>query len=215
MVELVCYEGALDIASEESFCVILSLQRKAEAIDGLEMATFVEIASLVLEDVSLEALYHGNIDLPEAKMVAELIEGMVTSSGCGALPRKKLFYQYVSKLPLSEKPVLVCAPSKDLESGNTAVEIYFQIGKDSLADRVIIDMLIQLMNEPLYTQLRTKESYGYRVSCDSRWSVGVMGIKFIVVTASKSAVRLLCLVLIVMKESPKSPALFLTHILSS
>jgi nardilysin len=106
----------------------------------------------------------------------------------GVLSNKKFYYQFVAKIPLSTEPLLVTVPSKDLESGNTAVEVYFQVGKDNIADRVVIDMLVHLMVEPLYSQLRTKEQYGYRVSCDSRWTVGVMGMKFVVVTAVKSAV---------------------------
>lgn len=112
----------------------------------------------------------------------------MAAPGGGVLPKKKFYYQFVAKIPLRTEPLLVTVPSKDLESGNTAVEVYFQVGKDNIMDRVVIDMLIHLMEEPLYSQLRTQEQYGYRVSCDSRWTVGVMGMKFVVVTAVKSAV---------------------------
>ena len=145
---------------------------------------------MILEKLSVDTLFHGNIDVPGAKSAAELIESMLKSSGGGGLPKKKQYYQLVSKLPPSKEPIIVTLPSKDAESRNTAVEVYFQVGKDNIMDRVIIDMLVHLMNEPLYNQLRTKEQFGYRVHCDSRWSVGVMGIKFIVVTAVKSAVSL-------------------------
>ena len=154
----------------------------------MDLPTFVETASKVLEDLSVQALFHGNVDLKEANCAADMIEAALKASPGGFLPKKKLYYQYVAKLPLSETPLLITAPSKDLESGNTAVEVYFQVGKDNILDRVLIDMLVHLMNEPLYNQLRTKEQFGYRVSCDSRWTVGVMGLKFVVVTATKSAV---------------------------
>lgn len=162
---------------------------QAEAVKGLDLPKFLEIASVVLENVSIQALFHGNVDLSEAKEAADLIESMVKGSKGGILPKKKLYYQYVSKLPEVAEPTVVTAPSRDLESGNTAVEVYFQVGKDNILDRVLIDMLVHLMAEPLYNQLRTKEQFGYRVSCDSRWTVGVMGMKFVVVTATKSAVR--------------------------
>jgi len=161
--------------------------QKSTALKGLEIPTFVEIASSILENVSVEALFHGNVDIPGAKKAAALIENMLKSSGGGVLPKKKHYYQFVSKLPTSKEPVIITVPSKDAESRNTAVEVYFQVGKDNIMDRVIIDMLVHLMNEPLYNQLRTKEQFGYRVHVDSRWSVGVMGFKFSVVTAVKSA----------------------------
>lgn len=161
---------------------------KTEAIKGLDLPKFVEIASIVLENLSVQAFFHGNVDVKEANSAADLIESLMKASRGGTLPKKKLYYQYVAKLPLSALPMLVTAPSKDVENGNTAVEVYFQVGKDNILDRVLIDMLIHLMHEPLYNQLRTKEQFGYRVSCDSRWTVGVMGMKFVVVTATKSAV---------------------------
>lgn len=176
------------VASSSSQASFYLAVEKAEAIKYLDLTTFVETASIVLENISTEALFHGNVDAMSAKAAADLIEDLVKRSGGGFLPKKKFYYQFVSKLPPSEEPILVTVPSKDIGSGNTAVEVYFQVGKDTIQERVIIDMLVHLMHEPLYNQLRTKEQYGYRVSCDSRWTVGVMGMKFVVVTASKSAV---------------------------
>jgi nardilysin len=152
------------------------------------LSKFIEVASAVLENLSAQALFHGNVDKKEANSAADLIESMMKASPGGVLQKKKYYYQYVAKIPEATTPIVVTAPSRDEENGNTAVEVYFQVGKDNIVDRVLIDMLIHLMAEPLYNQLRTKEQFGYRVSCDSRWTVGVMGMKFVVVTATKSAV---------------------------
>lgn len=46
---------------------------------------------------------------------------------------------------------------------------------DSLADRVVIQMIEMLMEEPLYDTLRTKEQLGYSVSCGLRNTNGVLG----------------------------------------
>lgn len=82
---------------------------------------------------------------------------MLKSSKGGCLPKNEQFHQVVAKLPLAKNPISVVLPSKDAESRNTAVEVYFQVGMDDIVDRVIIDLLSHLMNEPLYNQLRTKE----------------------------------------------------------
>ena len=163
---------------------------KAEAIKGLDIPTFIEISSQILEKLSIEALFHGNIDVRGAKAAADLIEGMLKTSGGSSLPKKKQFYQFVTKIKPAKRPIVVTLPSKDAESRNTAVEVYFQVGKDNIVERVIIDLLSHLMNEPLYNQLRTKEQFGYRVHCSPRWSAGVMGVKFSVTTAVKSAVSI-------------------------
>ena len=61
------------------------------------------------------------------------------------------------------------------------------MGKDNLPERVMIDFLVHLMDEPMFDQVRTKEQYGYDVWCDSRWTFGIMGICFGIVSNSKSA----------------------------
>jgi len=43
------------------------------------------------------------------------------------------------------------------------------------------------MYEPLFDQVRTTDQFGYHVSCDSRWTDGIIGIQIRVVSASKSA----------------------------
>jgi nardilysin len=51
----------------------------------------------------------------------------------------------------------------------------------------MVDLLMAMMYEPLYDQIRTKDQFGYHVSCDARWTNGIIGIHFQVVTSSKSA----------------------------
>jgi len=58
---------------------------------------------------------------------------------------------------------------------------------DAIRQRVLIDLLEQILHEPLYNQIRTKETFGYEVSCGARWTYGVLGMSFRVVTACKSA----------------------------
>ena len=86
--------------------------------------------------------------------------------------------------------------------------------EEALRQRVLTDLLEALLDEPLYDQLRTKEQvrggmgmalhftegylftqncstfslqFGYEVSCGSRWTFGVLGMSFRVVTSCKSA----------------------------
>ena len=41
-----------------------------------------------------------------------------------------------------------------------------------------------------YWQLRTKEQFGYQVSCGARWTAGVIGMSFRVVSAAKNATEI-------------------------
>jgi len=51
----------------------------------------------------------------------------------------------------------------------------------------MIDLLVHILYEPLFDQLRTKEQIGYDVSVGARWTHGVLGMSFKVTTSSCSA----------------------------
>jgi len=40
---------------------------------------------------------------------------------------------------------------------------------------VLLDVLEQLLEEPLFDALRTQQQLGYSVSCGARWTAGVCG----------------------------------------
>jgi len=145
----------------------------------------VKTVSEILSKIGIEALYHGNVDADDAKRAEVAITSRLSGSKGVGLQRKKYALQQVTKIPPSSHTVKCLA--KDPTDPNTAVELYFQVGKDNTRERVMIDLLMEMMNEPLYDQVRTKDQFGYHVSCDCRWTNGVMGMHFQVVTSCKSA----------------------------
>ena len=158
---------------------------KLQAIEGINIPIFVNTISEVLSKIGIEALLHGNVNVEDAKRAQlEISCRLPTGQGTG-LPRKKYPAQLVMRIPPSSHSLKCLA--KDPTDPNTAVELYFQVGKDNTKDRVMIDLLMEMMEEPLWNQVRTKDQFGYHVSCDSRWTNGVMGMFFQVVTSCKSA----------------------------
>lgn len=162
-------------------------ETQSQALQNLTIPSFVRMLSSLLSKISVEALYYGNVDRSDADAAQSLLMNLITKSGGGGLPKKKYPQLNVTKIPLTSAPHLVTAPTRDPGDPNTCVEIYFQIGKDNIVEWVLIDLIAQMMHEPLYDQLRTKDQFGYEVSCDSRWTYGVMGMFFRVVTSTKSA----------------------------
>ena len=172
---------------------IWSAHAKTKALGNITIGQFLSVVRSVLERVSVEAFYHGNCDKSDAENAAKVIHYAFLASsqtkGGEILPKKKYPPQAVLKLPLSMHLLQhsVITPSQDPQEPNTAVEVYFQIGKDNVKYRVIIDLLCHVMHEPLFDRVRTKEQFGYEVFCAPRWTNGIMGISFKVVTASRSA----------------------------
>lgn len=155
----------------------------------MDKAAFSTVISEILDTFAIEALYHGNVDQNDANEAKDLILKMVNESGGGGLPKKKHPKEPVMKIPPTEAQDAgtLILPSIDPTEPNTAVEVYFQMGKDDIEQRVLIDLLSHMMYEPIYDQIRTKDQFGYSVYCDSRWTNGVMGMHFCVVTSTKSA----------------------------
>ena len=137
----------------------------------MDEAAFSTVISEILDAFAIEALYHGNVDEDDANKAKNLITKLVDESGGGGLPRKKFPKEPVIKIPATESQNAgtLIVPSLDPTEANTAVEVYFQMGKDNLEERVLIDLLSHMMYEPFYDQIRTKESI--RLQCFLRCSV--------------------------------------------
>ena len=74
--------------------------------------------------------------------------------------------------------------STNASENNRAVEVYWQLGEESADLAAKVDLLCHLMYEPLFNQLRTKETLGYSVDCSARCTHGVMGVVIAVTSAT-------------------------------
>ena len=123
------------------------------------MQAFMEVVANIMTNVSIECLHHGNFDKSDAEAAKKMI--LDITSGLKGMQKKHYPKQEVLITPQNvAHPIIV--PSMDPKEPNTAVEVYFQCGKDEIQDRVIVDILTQIMYEPLFDQLRTKEQFGYQ-----------------------------------------------------
>lgn len=95
---------------------------------------------------------------------------MVKDADCGAVYPA----EHVAKLDHG-KTYIHRVPSVVPTNVNSVVENYYQLGPDSLELRVATDMLEQVMQEPLFDVLRTKQQLGYRVDCGTRLTGNVVG----------------------------------------
>lgn len=116
----------------------------------------MEVISLLLRNLSIEALYIGNVDINDANTAITLISNAAASS-TGISKNKQPKQEVLVVTPKQEVHHVIVVPTIDPQEPNTAVEVYIQCGKDNVEERVLIDLLAQVMYEPLFDQLRTKE----------------------------------------------------------
>ena len=69
---------------------------------------------------------------------------------------------------------------KNSEENNSVAEVYCMAGRNEVALRAKLDLLEQIMAEPFYDTLRTKEQLGYSVHCSTRLTHGILGFAFVV-----------------------------------
>lgn len=119
----------------------------------------MKVMSVLFSKISMECLYHGNFDKTDVESCKNVIVEAANIAGLKGMQKKNVSTQEVCILP--QKGVTLNVPSIDPKEPNTAVEIYFQCGKDAIHERVVIDLLSHIMYEPFFDQLRTKEQFGY------------------------------------------------------
>ncbi|KHJ84915.1 hypothetical protein OESDEN_15365, partial [Oesophagostomum dentatum] len=62
----------------------------------------------------------------------------------------------------------------------SCVEVLYQAGVQATKQNALVELLVQLLREPAFNQLRTLEQLGYIVWTGSRLSSGTLGLQFIV-----------------------------------
>lgn len=114
--------------------------------------------------------------------LATLVEQKLKSTNADTLPLLS------RQLLLKREYKLITQESYRFETENefhksSCAELYLQCGMQSDTANVFIDLVSQILCEPCYNTLRTKEQLGYIVFCASRKANGAQGIRFIIQSA--------------------------------
>lgn len=135
-----------------------------------------------LSRMHVECLIHGNVNRPKALALASIVEQKLKSTNANTLPllSRQLLLKREYKLVNQESYRFI---TENEFHKSSCAELYLQCGMQSDTANVFIDLVAQILCEPCYNQLRTKEQLGYIVFCASRKANGAQGIRFIVQSA--------------------------------
>ncbi|XP_044007483.1 nardilysin-like [Aphidius gifuensis] len=145
---------------------------------------FKILSKKFMDSIYIKCLAQGN--MPKADVIAHSLKVFKRLS-CKALLPGIVPTIRVYEIPKGIK----CCRIKNFNpiDTNSVVTNYYQ-SKSTMQLSVIIEMIIMIMEEPLFNQLRTLEQLGYNVSCRFRDTYGVMGFSVTVCTqASKFSVE--------------------------
>lgn len=135
-----------------------------------------------LSRMHVEGLIHGNTNKQHSMQLTTIVEQKLKTTNANILPLLS------RQLLLKREYKLIQRESYRFETENeyhksSCAELYLQCGPQSDRSNVTIDLVSQILCEPCYNQLRTREQLGYIVFCASRKANGVQGIRFIIQSA--------------------------------
>jgi len=141
------------------------------------------VVDLLANSMFLDGYAHGNLCEPDTKRLRGIIEKVLVKHRVKILPRARCPPIKVLSIP-NGRTVLINRDSVDLQERNNCVEAYYEIGESSLQNKVVIDLIEHIMEEPLYDELRTNQQLGYHVSCSVRQNENILAFVVKVVSAS-------------------------------
>ncbi|KAJ4866861.1 Insulinase (Peptidase family M16) family protein [Raphanus sativus] len=164
-----------------------------EKLSVLNDSSLTDLNSFIPEvrsQIFIEALCHGNLSEDEAVNISNIFKNSLTVE---PLPVKSRHGEQITCFPLSAKLVRDVNVKNNSET-NSVVELYYQIEPEeakSTRMKAVVDLFSEIIEEPLFNQLRTKEQLGYVVECGPRLTYRVHGFCFCVQSSKYGPVHLL------------------------
>ena len=159
-----------------------SVDAQLQAVQGCTPQSLAEHAAALLATCRVDALVLGNTPAADAMSLLQACAGALPAGphacGSGALAERVL------RVPPAG--IVVFDTTRNAAETNSCVECYYQVGSHAAPtarDRALADLAGQVVGEPAFDVLRTKEQLGYTVMAGSRFTHGVLGFVFAVQSA--------------------------------
>jgi nardilysin len=144
-----------------------ALRSEMEIVTAADIRAFLPV---LLKETHIESLIFGNVTEKEAISLGEAARAALGAVSTAILDDLCLH------LPDPCCSWLLHAPVVNADEENSAIEVYFQCGPShDPRRRALLDCVDQLVYEPCYDTLRTKEQLGYTVSSGPRLTHGISG----------------------------------------
>ncbi|KOC65774.1 Insulin-degrading enzyme, partial [Habropoda laboriosa] len=155
---------------------------KDELLEATKQLTVERVEQFIpqfLNKIHMECLIHGNMTFSEALETGRLIESKLSSTIPQIIPLlpRQLISQREIKL---EDGCHFLFEVTNKYHSSSCTQVYYQIGMESIESNMLLELLAQILSEPCFTTLRTKEQLGYIVFSGVRKTNGTQGLRIIV-----------------------------------
>lgn len=154
-----------------------------EKLKALRLVTYEDLqgfGDLFMDRLYIKMLIQGNLLKEDSLQIADTIENNLKWKALSGDEKPKVL---INKVPLGEKHCRVS--SFNAADVNSVVTNYYQFGVSDIRNYSIVELIIHLMEEPLFNTLRTKEQLGYNVFCMVRYTSGILGFSVTVNTQAE------------------------------
>ncbi|KAL6967811.1 nardilysin [Sarracenia purpurea var. burkii] len=159
-------------------------------LNDLSLADLRGFIPDLISQLYIEGLCHGNLLEEEAISISNIFR---SNFSVQPLPVDMRHKEHVMCLPSGADLVRDVKVKNKLET-NSVVELYFQIepeiGPEMTKLKALADLFDEIVEEPLFNQLRTKEQLGYVVDCSPRVTYRILGFCFRVQSSEHNPVYL-------------------------
>lgn len=159
------------------------VDEKLQCLNDLFLHELQAFIPKLLSQLYVEGLCHGNLLEEE---VVNISNSFRCNFSVPPIPIEMRHKDHVLCLPARANLVRDVLVKNKLET-NSVVELYYQIGQENGGDSIklksLSDLFDEIVQEPLFNQLRTKEQLGYVVECSPRITYRVFGFCFCVQSA--------------------------------
>lgn len=154
---------------------------KHELLDAIDQVTVEKLEAFipqVLSKMHIESLVHGNANKEKALQLVQIVEDRLRSAFnmSPLLPRQLLLNR---ELKLENGSNYLYEIENEAHK-SSCIELYYQCGLQSKENNIKLELLAQILQEPCFSVLRTKEQLGYIVFSGIRRVNGVQGLRIIV-----------------------------------
>eukprot|EP00943_MAST-04B_sp_MAST-4B-sp1_P002723 g2723.t1 len=154
---------------------------KVKMLDAIQVDELKDFIKMLLKRLFIQALVHGNVTEEEALALVNAFEAPLNADTL--MPAERFLLQRIVKLPSDGSSFIYTEPVRDPDNINSAIEVYFQIGRRTHETNARLSLLASIMSEPCFDHLRTKEQLGYIVFSGTVTDDGILGLRIIVQSA--------------------------------
>ncbi|XP_045188841.2 insulin-degrading enzyme-like [Mercenaria mercenaria] len=157
------------------------LWTQVELLNSLEEVTLEKLTAFLPQLFSkmyIEGLVYGNITKQKSVEMTELIENILREqvSTKELLPSQR---RRLREIQLPDGCYYIYQETNSVHK-SSSIEIYYQCGQQATNTNMLLELFVQIISEPCFNILRTKEQLGYIVFSGIRRQSGVQGLRVIV-----------------------------------